>query len=55
MTNSDEFLNSFKKELNITQGNIEILDMKKYNNVRGESTILIKTIHTPILTKSERF
>ena len=55
MTNQDEFLKMIRKELNTTETtNIEILDMKKYNNVRGESTILIKTIHTPLLTKSER-
>ena len=55
MTNQDEFLKMIRKELNTNETtNIEILDMKKYNNVRGESTILIKTIHTPLLTKSER-
>ena len=55
MTNPDEFLKLIKKELNTNETtNIEILDMKKYNNVIGESTILIKTIHTPLLTKSER-
>ena len=53
MTNPDEFLNIFKKELN-EKTNIEILDIKKYNNIRWQSTILIKTIHTPLLTKSER-
>jgi len=55
MTNPDEFLKLIKKELNtIETANIEILDMKKYNNIRGESTILIKTMYTPLLTKSER-
>jgi hypothetical protein len=55
MTNPDKFLKIIKKELATNEkANIEILDMKKYNNVRGESTILIKTIHTPLLTKSER-
>jgi hypothetical protein len=55
MTNSDQFLNTIKKELDTnTRGNIEILDMKKYNNLRGEPTILIKTVHTPLLSKSER-
>ena len=55
MTNPDEFLKTIKKTLNTNEkANIEILDIKKYNNVRGESTILIKTIHTPLLTKSER-
>jgi hypothetical protein len=55
MTNPDEFLKRIKKELNtIETANIEILDMKKYNNIRGESTMLIKAIYTPLLTKSER-
>ena len=55
MTNPDEFLKLIKKELNtIETANIEILDMKKYNNIRGESTMLIKTMYTPLLTKSER-
>ena len=55
MTNPDEFLKIIKKELNtIETANIEILDMKKYNNIRGESTMLIKTMYTPLLTKSER-
>jgi hypothetical protein len=55
MTNPNEFLKTIKKELDTNEkANIEILDMKKYNNVRGEPTILIKTIHTPLLTKSER-
>ena len=53
MTNPDEFLNVIKKELNTNEkANIEILDIKKYTNVRGESTILIKTIYTPLPTKS---
>ena len=55
MINPDEFLKIIKKELNtIETANIEILDMKKYNNIRGESTMLIKTMYTPLLTKSER-
>ena len=55
MTNPDEFLKLIKKELNtIETANIEILDMKKYNNIRGESTMLIKTMYTPLLTKPER-
>jgi len=55
MTNQDEFLKMIRKELNTNEAtNIEILDIKEYNNVRGESTILIKTIHTSLLTKSER-
>jgi hypothetical protein len=55
MTNSDEFLKIIKKELNINdKANIEILDIKKYNNIRGDSTMSIKTMHTPLLTKSER-
>lgn len=53
MTNLDEFLESFKKELNTNKkANIEVLDIKKYTNVRGQPTILIKTIYTPIQTKS---
>lgn len=55
MTNPDEFLKINKKELNTNEkANIEILDIKKYNNIRGESTMLIKTMNTPLLTKSER-
>jgi len=27
--------------------------MKKYNNIRGESTVLIKEMYTPLLRKSE--
>ncbi len=53
MTNPDEFLKLIKKELNTNEtANIEILDMKKYNNIRGESTMLIKAMYTPLLTKS---
>jgi hypothetical protein len=53
MTNPDEFLESFKKELNTNKkANIEVLDIKKYTNVRGQPTILIKTIYTPIQTES---
>ena len=53
MTNPDEFLEIFKKELNTTKkANIEVLDIKKYINVRGQPTILIKTIYTPIQTES---
>ncbi len=53
MTNLHEFLESFKKELNTNKkANIEVLDIKKYTNVRGQPTILIKTIYTPIQTKS---
>jgi hypothetical protein len=55
MTNPNEFLKIIKKELNTNEtANIEILDMKKYNNIRGESTMLIKAMYTPLLTKSER-
>jgi hypothetical protein len=54
MTNPDEFLKLIKKELNTNEtANIKILDMKKYNNIRGESTMLIKAMYT-LLTKSER-
>lgn len=53
MTNPDEFLEVFKKELNTTKkANIEVLDIKKYTNVRGQPTILIKTIYTPLQTES---
>lgn len=53
MTNPDEFLEIFKKELNTTKkANIEVLDIKKYTNVRGQPTILIKTIYTSIQTES---
>ena len=53
MTNPDEFLEIFKKELNTTKkANIEVLDIKKYTNVRGQPTILIKTIYTHIQTES---
>ncbi|HKO39997.1 MAG TPA: hypothetical protein VJU85_01960 [Nitrososphaeraceae archaeon] len=53
MTNLHEFLEAFKKELNTNKkANIEVLDIKKYTNVRGQPTILIKTIYTPIQTKS---
>ena len=55
MTNPDEFLKLIKKELNTNEtANIEILDIEKYNNIRGESTMLIKAMYTPLLTKSER-
>jgi hypothetical protein len=55
MTNPDEFLKLIKKELKSNEtANIEILDMKKYNNIRGESTMMIKAMYTPILTKSKR-
>jgi len=53
MTNPDKFLEIFKKELNTNKkANIEVLGIKKYTNVRGQSTILIKTIYTPIQTGS---
>ena len=53
MTNPDEFLKVIKKELNTNEkANIEILNINKYTNVRWKSTILIKTIYTPILTES---
>jgi hypothetical protein len=53
MTNPDEFLDIFKKELNTNKkANTEVLDIKKYTNVRGQPTILIKTIYTPIQTES---
>ena len=53
MTNPDEFLEIFKKELNTNKkANTEVLDIKKYTNVRGQPTILIKTIYTPIQTES---
>ena len=55
MTNPNEFLKIIKKELNTNEtANIEILDIKKYNNIRGELTMLIKAMYTPLLTKSER-
>ena len=35
MTNPDEFLKLIKKELNTNEtAKIEILDMKKYNNIK---------------------
>jgi|GEM_PF-1146902 len=53
MTNPDEFLKIFKKELNTNEKtNIEILDTTKYTNVRGQSTILIKTIYPSNQTES---
>jgi hypothetical protein len=53
MTNPDEFLKIFKQELNTNEKtNIEILDTKKYTNVRGQSTILIKTIYPSNQTES---
>ena len=53
MTNPDEFLELFKKELNTNKkAFIEVLDIKKYTNVRAQSTILIKTINTSIQTES---
>lgn len=53
MTSPDEFLKQFKKELNTNEiANIKILDIKKYTNVRGQSTILMKTIYTSIQTES---
>jgi hypothetical protein len=53
MTSPDELLKLFKKELNTNKkANIEVLDIKKYTNVRGQPTILIKTIYTPIQTGS---
>ena len=53
ITHPDEFLEVFKKELNTTKkASIEVLDIKKYTNVRGQPTILIKTIYTPIQTES---
>ena len=52
-TNPDEFLKVIKKELNTNEkATIEILSIKKYTNVRGESTLLIKTIYSPKLTES---
>ena len=49
MTYPDKFLEIFKKEINTNKkANIEVLDIKKYINVRGQPTILIKTIYTPI-------
>ena len=55
MTNPDEFIETFKKGLDTKEkANIEILDIKKYTNVRAQSTIVIKTMYTPLLTKSER-
>jgi hypothetical protein len=55
MTSPDEFLKLIKKELNTNEtANIEILDIKKYNNIRGESTMLIKAMYTPLVTKSKR-
>jgi hypothetical protein len=53
MTNPDEFLKIFKKELNTNEKtNIEILDTTKYTNVRGQSTILIKTTYPSNQTES---
>jgi hypothetical protein len=53
MTNPDEFLETFKKGLNTKEkANTEILDIKKYTNVRAQSTLLIKTIYTSIQTES---
>jgi hypothetical protein len=53
ITNPDEFLKIFKKELNTNEKtNIEILDTKKYTNVRGQSTIWIKTIYSSNQTES---
>ena len=53
MTNPDEFLKIFKKELNTNEKtNIEILDTTKYTNVRGQSTLLIKTIYPSNQTES---
>ena len=53
MTNSNEFLNIIRNELNTDEkGDTEILDTKKYKNVRGDSTLLIKTLYTPKLTVS---
>jgi hypothetical protein len=53
MTNPDEFLKIFKKELNTNEKtNIEILDTTKYTNVRGQLTILIKTIYPSNQTES---
>jgi hypothetical protein len=49
MTYPDKFLEIFKKEINTNKkANIEVLDIKKYINVRGQPTIFIKTIYTPI-------
>ena len=51
VTNPDLFLNEFKKELNSNkEANIDVLNIKKYNNIRGQLTLLIKTIYTPIST-----
>jgi hypothetical protein len=53
MTNPNEFLETFKKGLNTKEkANTEILDIKKYTNVRAQSTLLIKTIYTSIETES---
>lgn len=53
VTNPDVFLNEFKKELYINkEANIDVLNIKKYKNIRGQSTLLIKTIYTPIATGS---
>jgi hypothetical protein len=53
MTNPDGFLETFKKGLNTKEkANTEILDIKKYTNVRAQSTLLIKTIYTSIQTES---
>ena len=53
MTNPDGFLETFKKGLHTKEkANTEILDIKKYTNVRGQPTILIKTIYTHIQTES---
>ena len=53
MTNPDEFIETFKKGLDTKEkATIEILDIKKYTNVRAQSTILIKTINTSLQTES---
>lgn len=50
ITNPDNFLKIVRNELNTDdKGYTEILDIKKYKNVRGDSTLLIKTIYTPKL------
>ncbi|MFB5600496.1 MAG: hypothetical protein ACE5SW_09750 [Nitrososphaeraceae archaeon] len=53
ITNPDNFLKIVRNELNTDdldeKGDTEILNIKKYKNIRGDSTLLIKTIYTPKL------
>lgn len=53
ITNPDNFLKIVRNELNTDdideKGDTKILNIKKYKNIRGDSTLLIKTIYTPKL------